>query len=82
MRAVVKPKNLLGFKIWLEKLGYDVNALNGGFAARAKSREAQKAYKKSHHYVRVGADLSGNTAAHELGTEYESHLKSVDYTVA
>ena len=82
MRSVVKPKNLLGFKIWLEKLGYDVNALNGGFAARAKSREAQKAYKKSHHYVRVGADLSGNPAAHELGTEYENHLKSVDYTVA
>ena len=82
MRSVVKPKNLLGFKIWLEKLGYDVNALNGGFAARAKSREAQKAYKKSHHYVRVGADLSGNTAAHELGAEYENHLKSVDYTVA
>lgn len=80
MRAVVKPKNLLGFKIWLEKLGYDVNALNGGFAARAKSREAQKAYKKSHHYVRVGADFSGNAAAHELGNEFERHLAAPEQT--
>ena len=61
MRPVVKQKNFLGFKIWLEKLGYEVKQLDGGFVARAKSREAQRAYKKSHHYVRVGSDLSGSS---------------------
>ena len=75
MRPVVKQKNFLGFKIWLEKLGYKVKQLDGGFVARAKSREAQRAYKKSHHYVRVGSDLSGNQAAYELGAEYEMHLR-------
>ena len=49
MRPVVKQKNFLGFKIWLEKLGYEVKQLDGGFVARANSREAQRAYKKSHH---------------------------------
>ncbi len=76
MRTVVKSKNLIAFKIWFELLGYEVKPLNGGFVARAKSREAQRAYKKSHHYVRVGADLSGNRIAHELGTEFENHLRA------
>ena len=80
MRPVIKKKNFLGLKIWLEKLGYEVKELDGGFVARVKSREAQKAYKKSHHYVRVGADLSGNTAAHELGAEFERHLAAPDQT--
>lgn len=80
MRPVIKKKNFLGFKIWLEKLGYEVKELDGGFVARVKSREAQKAYKKSHHYVRVGADLSGNPAAHELGAEFERHLAAPEQT--
>lgn len=80
MRSVVKPKNLLGFKIWLEKLDYEVKQLDGGFVARAKSREAQRAYKNLHHYVRVGSDLSGNQAAYELGAEYENHLRAPEQT--
>ncbi|WP_298064278.1 hypothetical protein [uncultured Acinetobacter sp.] len=80
MRPIVKRKNFLGFKIWLEKLGYEVKQLDGGFVARAKSREAQRAYKKSHHYVRVGSDLSGNQAAYELGAEFENHLRAPEQT--
>lgn len=80
MRPVVKQKNFLGFKIWLEKLGYEVKQLDGGFVGRAKSREAQRAHKKSHHYIRIGADLSGNYAAYELGAEYENHLRAPEQT--
>ena len=80
MRPVVKQKNFLGFKIWLEKLGYEVKQLDGGFVARAKSREAQRAYKKSHHYVLVTDELGGNKAAYELGAEYEMHLLCPDIT--
>lgn len=80
MRPVIKKKNLLGFKIWFEKLGYEVKELDGGFVARVKSREVQRAYKKSHHYVRVGSDLSGNQAAYELGAEYENHLCAPEQT--
>lgn len=39
MRPVVKLKNLLGFKIWLEKLDYEVKHLDGGFVARAKAEK-------------------------------------------
>ena len=80
MKQVVKTKNALGFKMWLEKLTYEVKGLDGGFVARAKSREAQQAYKKLHHYVRVGSDLSGNRAAYELGAEYEDHLRAPEQT--
>ncbi|WOE40109.1 hypothetical protein [Acinetobacter chinensis] len=80
MRKIVNASNLLGFRIWLEKLCYEVKQLDGGFVARAKSREAQRAYKKSHHYVRVGSDLSGNKAAYELGTEFENHLRAPEQT--
>lgn len=80
MRSVVKGENILGFKIWLEKLGYEVKQLDGGFVARAKSRETQRTYKKLHHYIRVGSDLSGNQAAYELGTEYETHLRAPEQT--
>ena len=76
MKQVVKPKNRIAFKIWFELLGYEVKPLDGGFVARAKSREAQRTYKKTHHYVRVGADLSGNRIAYELGAEFENHLRA------
>jgi hypothetical protein len=32
MKKVVKPKNLLAFRIWLEKLGYTVKILADGKA--------------------------------------------------
>jgi hypothetical protein len=47
MRPVVKQKNFLGFKIWLEKLGYEVKQLDGGFVARAKV-EKHNEHIKSH----------------------------------
>lgn len=80
MRTIVKRKNLPAFKIWLNLLGYEIKDLDGGFVARARSREAQRAYKKLHHYVRVGADLTGNQAAAELGQEFENHLSAPEQT--
>lgn len=36
--------------------------------------------KKLHHYVRIGADLTGNQAATELGQEFENHLSAPEQT--
>ena len=67
MRPVVKQKNFLGFKIWLEKLGYSVKTLtdNRGFTF---------SFKKE--YGLVTCDLSGNALAMQLGEEFEDHLKA------
>lgn len=78
-QTVVKTKNLLAFKIWLEKLGYEVKNLKfKGFTARTSDR----GIKKKHHYVLVTDALNGNTAAFELGKEFEEHLASLDYITA
>ena len=78
-QTVVKSKNLLAFKIWLEKLGYEVKNLKfKGFTARTSDR----GIKKKHHYVLVTDALNGNTAAFELGKEFEEHLASPDYITA
>ncbi|MBK5647614.1 response regulator [Acinetobacter bereziniae] len=78
-QTVVKTKNLLAFKIWLEKLGYEVKSLKfKGFTARTSDR----GIKKKHHYVLVTDALNGNTAAFELGKEFEEHLASPDYITA
>ncbi|WP_269915285.1 hypothetical protein [Acinetobacter sp. HY1485] len=79
MTKVVKPKNLDAFRLWLTKLCYEVKDLDGGFVARAQSKEARRTYKKSQHYIRVGKDLSGNQAAKDLGREFEEHLIGSDY---
>lgn len=64
---VVKAKNLLAFRIWLEKLGYSVKSLadNKGFTF---------SFKKE--YGLVTCDLSGNALAMQLGEEFEDHLKA------
>ena len=64
---VVKAKNLLAFRIWLEKLGYSVKNLtdNRGFTF---------SFKKE--YGLVTGDLSGNALAMQLGEEFEDHLKA------
>lgn len=78
-QTVVKTKNLLAFKIWLEMLGYEVKNLKfKGFTARTSDR----GIKKKHHYVLVTDALNGNTAAFELGKEFEEHLASPDYITA
>ena len=64
---VVKAKNLLAFRIWLEKLGYSVKNLtdNRGFTF---------SFKKE--YGLVTGDRSGNALAMQLGEEFEDHLKA------
>lgn len=79
MNKIVKPKNLLAFRLWLTNLCYEVKDLDGGFVARVQSKEARRTYKKSQHYVRVGKDISGNQAAKDLGREFEEHLVGPNY---
>ncbi len=78
MKKVVKPKNLIAFRIWLENLGYLVKPVGKGFSANTSDRFI----KKRHHHVLVTADSSGNQAAYELGQEFEDHLISIDLKVA
>lgn len=67
MKKVVKAKNLIAFRIWLEKLGYSVKTLtdNRGFTF---------SFKKE--YGLVTYDLAGNSLAMQLGEEFEDHLKA------
>lgn len=69
MKKVVKPRNLLGFQIWLEKLGYRVSIFkDGGFNFKCRKE-----------YGLVTKDLGGNGLAFKLGAEFEDHLASPDY---
>lgn len=78
-KTVVKKKHLLAFRIWFEKLGYEVKSLQGkGFTARTSDR----GIKKKYHYVLITDVLNGNPAAFELGLEFEGHLASSDYIKA
>lgn len=67
MKKVVKAKNLIAFKIWLENLGYSVKSLtdNKGFTFKFKKE-----------YGLVTCELSGNPLAVQLGEEFEDHLKA------
>ena len=64
---VVKAKNLLAFRIWLEKLGYSVKNL-------ADNRGFTFSFKKE--YGLVTCELAGNALAVQLGEEFEDHLKA------
>ncbi len=66
-KRVVKAKNLLAFRIWLEKLGYSVKTL-------ADDRGFTFSFKKE--YGLVTCELSGNALAMQLGEEFEDHLKA------
>lgn len=72
MKQIVKPRNLLAFRIWLEKLGYKVSSKASGFVARTNDRHT----KKHFHYILVVDHKSGNKAAFDLGSEFEAHLIS------
>ncbi|WP_353172504.1 response regulator [Acinetobacter rudis] len=71
MKKIVKPKNRLAFRIWLEKLGYAIKQLENGFSAKGKCTK--------HTYALVLNDLTGNEAAYILGQEFETHLRSPDF---
>ena len=67
MKKVVKAKNLIAFRLWLEKLGYSVRTLadDRGFSFSCKKE-----------YGLVTCDLAGNALALQLGEEFEDHLKA------
>lgn len=67
MKTVVKAKNLLGFRIWIEMLGYQIKDMQDGrgFNFRLKKE-----------YGMVTRDLSGNSLAFKLGKEFEDHLRA------
>ena len=67
MKKVVKAKNLIAFRLWLEKLGYSVRTL-------ADDRGFSFSFKKD--YGLVTCDLAGNALALQLGEEFEDHLKA------
>ena len=67
MKKVVKSKNLLGFRIWIEMLGYQIKDMQDG-------RGFNFRFKKE--YGMVTKDLSGNSLAFKLGAEFEWHLIS------
>lgn len=71
MKKIVKPKNRLAFRIWLEKLGYTIKQLENGFTAKGKAAALS--------YALVLDDLTGNEAAYQLGLEFETHLHSPDF---
>lgn len=71
MKKIVKPKNKLAFRIWLEKLGYAIKQLENGFSAKGKNTKLA--------YALVLDDLTGNEAAYILGQEFEDHLASPNY---
>lgn len=66
-KTVVKAKNLLAFRIWLEKLGYTVRTLADGQGFSFQ-------FKKE--YGLVTDDLTGNSLAMQLGEEFEYYLKA------
>ena len=70
MKKIIKPKNLLAFRIWLEKLGYTVKDMQDG-------RGFNFRFKKE--YGMVTAELNGNPLAVKLGAEFEEHLSNPDF---
>lgn len=70
MKKVVKPKNLIAFRIWLELLGYKIKDLEDRFTASGRGTPKSLAYA-----------LTGNATAFQLGQEFEIHLKAPEQTV-
>lgn len=63
----LKAKEVIAFRIWLEKLGYSVKNLADG-------KGFTFSFKKE--YGLVTCDLAGNALAMQLGEEFEDHLKA------
>lgn len=65
----IKNKHALGFKLWLEKLGYHKKDLtDGGATFKGKGTKLD--------YVLIANDLSGNRNCQILYEEYQVHLVS------
>ncbi len=69
----IKKKHEVGFKLWLEKLGYIKNELADG-----SSTFSGKGTRKTLSYVLLKKDLTGNAACQVLFEEYEMHLLCPD----
>ena len=67
VKKVVKAKNLIAFRIWLEKLGYSVKNLADGHGFTFSFQK---------EYGLVTCELSGNALAMKLGEEFEDNLKA------
>ncbi|MBF7683888.1 response regulator [Acinetobacter sp. B5B] len=75
MKTVIQPHNLVAFRLWLVKLGYDIKPLNGcGFVAKLKNKIQKQQTPKKHHYLLLTDQLTGNPAAVALGSEFEGYL--------
>jgi len=66
----IKKKHEVGFKLWLEKLGYSKKELADGSATFSG-----KGTRKALSYVFLKNDLTGNAACQMLFDEYEMHLR-------
>ena len=70
----IKKKHEVGFKLWLEKLGYTKKELADG-----STTFSGKGTRKALSYVFLKSDLTGNAACQALFGEYEEHLDNPDY---
>lgn len=65
----IKNKHVVGFKLWLEKLGYLKKELaDGGSTFKGKGTKFD--------YVLIAKDLTGNRNCQFLYEEYQLHLVS------
>ena len=65
----IKNKHVIGFKLWLEKLGYLKKELaDGGSTFKGKGTKF--------NYVLIAKDLTGNRNCQILYEEYQVHLVS------
>lgn len=65
----IKNKHVVGFKLWLEKLGYLKKELaDGGSTFKGKGTKFD--------YVLIAKDLTGNRNCQVLYEEYQLHLVS------
>lgn len=70
----IKRKHEVGFKLWLQELGYTMRELSDG-----SSTFNGIGAKKSLSYALLRKDLTGNSACQVLFNEYEEHLNNPDY---
>ncbi|TCM62344.1 hypothetical protein EC844_12572 [Acinetobacter calcoaceticus] len=70
MKKIIKAKNLVAFRIWLNLLGYQVKEMQDGRGFNFRSKK---------EYGMVTKDLTGNGLAVKLGAEFEDHLSSPNY---
>ena len=71
MSFYIARKHVLGFTLWLEKLGYMRKDLpDGGYTFKGKGTKQD--------YVLITKDLTGNANCRILYEEYRGHLRAPD----